>query len=446
KVVKFTGDGVHAIFSAAPQAALAAVDTQHALAKESWPENVDSIKVRIGLHSGESDERDGDYFGPTLNRAARIMDTAHGGQILLSPITRQLISTNLPPKAVVKSLGEHRLKGISAPEEILQLSHVDLPDQFPPLRSLSVLKHNLPVQLTTFIGREKEIDNIQKLLQDTRLLTLLGPGGTGKSRLQLQVAEEIVQKFQDGVWLVELAPLTDPAMIPVQVAAALKLQEQPNRNILTLLTDYLRHRQALLLLDNVEHLVHESAQLVEHLLKNCPDLKILVTGREALFIGGETTVQVPSLSLPSQNGSSKYEEICAAESVKLFVNRAQAFNPEFIITRENSEAIAIVVSRLDGIPLALELAAARLRMMNVEQIADRLNDRFRLLTGGSRTSLPRQQTLEALIDWSWQLLDKNEKRLLQRLSVFSGGWSLEAAQAVTADEQMDDFSIIDNLE
>ncbi|MCB0236958.1 MAG: AAA family ATPase, partial [Anaerolineae bacterium] len=253
-------------------------------------------------------------------------------------------------------------------------------------------KHNLPVQLTGFVGREAELASVKQLLTQTRLLTLLGPGGTGKTRLSLQAAADLVDQFPDGVWFVELAPLTDPDRIVERVAATLNVQEQPGRPLLDTLTNYLRRKELLLLLDNAEHLVRPSAELVEHLLMNCPAVKILVTSREALFISGETTLQIPSLSLPGK-GMSTPDAVAGSEAVQLFIARAQAVRPDFVLTADNAPALAKVVRRLDGIPLALELAAARLRMMSVEQIAAHLNDRFRLLTGGRRTALPRQQTL-----------------------------------------------------
>jgi predicted ATPase/class 3 adenylate cyclase len=456
RVVKTMGDGFHAMFDSASDCAMAAVAAQQALEAESWPGETGPIHVRMGLHTGESEFRDGDYYGTEVNRAARVMAIAHGGQIVLTDPTAALIRKALPPETSLTDLGQHRLKGIAAPEQIYQLCHPSLPADFPPLKSLSTYQHNLPVQLNTFVGREKELAQVERLLHETHLLTLLGPGGTGKTRLMLQAAEEVVDEYHDGVWLVELAPLTDPALIPGRVAAALNVDELPGRELRDTLAEYLRRKEILLLIDNVEHMVRESAELSQYLLERCPRLKMLVTGREALFIEGETTLQIPSLSLPHTNGEgpgqqAHLDEVRASEGVELFLMRARAVKPDFEVTSTNAAAIAEIVRRLDGIPLALELAAARLRMLTVEQIAARLNDRFRLLTGGRRTALPRQQTLQALIDWSWNLLEENERILLRRLSVFSGGWSLEAAQAVAADDQagsnqLDEFDVFDGLE
>jgi predicted ATPase/class 3 adenylate cyclase len=446
RVVKTTGDGFHAVFPSPSDGLTAALSAQQRLAAEPWPPAMGSLKVRMGLHTGQSQERDGDYYGVEVNLAARIMGLGHGGQILLSEVTKKLVERSLPPDSTLIDLGEHRLRGIAPIERIFQLRHPDLADEFPPLNSLAVFKHNLPRQASSFIGRKQELMEIVRLIHDTPILTLLGPGGTGKTRLMLQAAEEVIGDYPDGVWLVELAPLTDPELISERVAGALKVQEQPGRSPLDTLVEYLRRKDLLLLLDNVEHLVSESAEFVEHLLKNCPKLKIIVTGREALFIAGETTLQIPSLSLPAIKGELSPEHLHASEGVQLFLERAQAVRPDFTINPENAAWIAEIVLRLDGIPLALELAAARLRMLTVEQIAVRLNDRFRLLTGGRRTALPRQQTLQALIDWSWNLLEEHERVLLRRLSVFAGGWTIEAAQEVAGIDPLDEFEVFDILE
>ena len=446
KVVKSTGDGFHAVFESPSDGVSAALDGQRRIAAEPWPAVIGPLRIRMGIHTGQTQEREGDFYGLDVNLAARIMSLGFGGQILLSEVTTTLVRKSLPPGCSLTDLGEHRLKGIASVEHIFQLSHPDLVAEFPPLKSLAAFKHNLPRQASSFIGRSKELAEIKRLLEDSSLLTLLGPGGTGKTRLMLQVAEELIEEYPDGVWLVELAPLTEPGLIPERAAAALNVQEQPGRQMLETLIEFLRRKELLLLLDNVEHLVRESAEFAERLLSNCPKLKILVTGREALFIAGETTLQIPSLSIPDIKGELNIEEIRTSEGVWLFLERARAVRPDFSLDNTNVSTIAEIVRRLDGIPLALELAAARLRMMSVDQIALHLNDRFRLLTGGRRTALPRQQTLQALIDWSWNLLDEQERVLLRRLSVFSGGWTLEAAQSVTGFEPLDEFEVFILLE
>jgi predicted ATPase/class 3 adenylate cyclase len=443
RVVKTTGDGFHAVFETPSNGVAAALAGQHAISAEPWPAVTGPLRVRMGLHTGESEARDGDYYGPSVNLAARVMGLGHGGQILLSEATAVLIKNRPPPECTLSDLGQHRLKGIAAPARVFQLCHPQLPATFPALKSLATFKHNLHRQLSSFIGREKELADVKRRLKETQLLTLLGPGGTGKTRLMLQAAEEVIEDYPDGVWLVELAPLTDPDLIPERVAAALNVQEQPGRALLDTLTDYLRRKELLLLLDNVEHVVHAAAGFTEQLLAHCPRLTVLVTGREALFIDGETTVQIPSLSLPMARTS--LTEVAASEGVQLFLERARAVRADFALTEHNCPIVSEVVRRLDGIPLALELAAARLRMLTIEKISERLTDRFRLLTGGRRTALPRQQTLQALIDWSWQLLDHHERLLLGRLSVFSGGWTLEAAESICGFDPLDQADVFDHL-
>ncbi|OGO29818.1 MAG: hypothetical protein A2Z16_13030 [Chloroflexi bacterium RBG_16_54_18] len=444
RIVKTTGDGLLAVFESAADGIAAALEGQRFLADENWPAETGPLHVRMGLHSGESQERDADYFGPVVNRAARIMSAGFGGQILLSSLTADLAVGQLPPDSSLLDLGEHCLRDLSLPEHLYQICHPQLEQRFPPLKTLAAYLHNLPVQLTSFIGREHELDEVKRLLDQTRLLTLLGPGGTGKTRLMLQAAAEVIDRYPDGVWFVELAALADPDMLAYQVASVLGVREQPGRPILEVLAVYLRTKQLLLLLDNVEHLVAECAGFSEYLLLHCPRTKIMVTGREALFISGETILQVPSLTLP-ESGERSLEGIRSSEAVRLLIARARTTLPDFELTQSNVPATVEIVRRLDGIPLAIELAAARLRMLTVEQIATRLHDLFRLLTGGSRTALPRQQTLQALIDWSWNLLDEPERILLRRLSVFSGGLTLEAAQAVAGFDGLDTFEGLEQL-
>ncbi len=444
RIVKTTGDGLLAVFESASDGIAAALEGQRCLADENWPAETGPLRVRMGLHSGESQERDADFFGPVVNRAARIMSVGFGGQILLSSFTTELAVGQLPPDASLLDLGEHCLRDLALPEHLYQLCHPQLEQLFPPLKSLAAYLHNLPIQLTSFIGREHELDEVKRLLDQTRLLTLLGPGGTGKTRLMLQAAAGVIDRYPEGVWFVELAALADPEMLVNQVASILGVREQPGRPILEVLAVYLRTKQVLLLLDNVEHLVTECARFAEYLLLHCPRAKIMVTGREALFISGETILQVPSMTLPEIDERSM-EGVRSSEAVQLFIARAQAALPDFELTPSNVPATVEIVRRLDGIPLAIELAAARLRMLSVEQIAARLHDLFRLLTGGRRTALPRQQTLQALIDWSWNLLDEPERILLRRLSVFSGGLTLEAAQSVAGFDDLDTFEGLEQL-
>ncbi len=437
-VFKTIGDAFCAAFDSAPAAVAAAAAIQYALDAEDWGE-IGRIRVRAALHTGAAEERDRDYFGPPLNRVARLLATCHGGQVVLSLPTEELSRDSLPAGASLRDMGEHRLKDLDRAERVFQVVLPGLPDQFPPLRSLDAYPQNLPVQLTSFIGREREMGEVTRLLRDTRLLTLAGPGGTGKTRLSLQVAADQIDSFADGVWFVELAPVTDPALVPQAVAAAMRLKEDAGRAPLSALVDALKDREALLVLDNCEHVTDACRTLADALLRSCPRLRILVTTREVFGIAGESTYQVPTLGLPPEPADRPWvapeqagdpSSLARYEAVRLFVDRATAVQPAFSVTRENAPAVAAVCRRLDGIPLAIELAAARVKALTVKEIAARLDNRFRLLTGGSRTALPRQQTLRALIDWSYDLLSDLEQAMLRRLSIFSSGWTLDAAEAV----------------
>jgi predicted ATPase/class 3 adenylate cyclase len=437
--VDTAGDGFFVVFPTAHDALAAAAQTQRALAGQPWPEGV-AVLVRMGLHTGAPIVAGDNYVGLDVHRAARIAAAGHGGQVLLSQTTRALVEDALPAGASVRDLGAHRLKDLQRSERLFQLVLPDLPADFPPLNALDVHLHNLPVQLTSFVGRERELAELKPLLLASRLLTLTGPGGTGKTRLALPLAANVLDRFADGVWLVELAPLADPTLVPNTVAAVLGVREQPGQPILDVLLDALRPKTLLLILDNCEHLIATCAQVAETLLRAAPNVHILASSREALGIAGETAYRVPSLPLPDpvppgQPGHPRTRAFDLAalarnDCVRLFVERAAAVSPSFCLTAKNAPAIAQISRRLDGIPLALELAAARTRVFPPHQIVARLDDRFRLLTGGSRTALPRHQTLLALIEWSHELLNEAERMLLRRLSVFAGGWSFEAAQAV----------------
>jgi predicted ATPase len=343
-----------------------------------------------------------------------------------------VLAYDLPTGADFRDLGEHRLKGLSQPEQIFQLLHPDLPADFPPLITLDARRNNLPLQLSSFIGRQQEIHVVKELLSTSRLVTLTGSGGVGKTRLALEVGEDLLGDFPDGVWLAELASLSDPHNVIPAIASIFSLQTQPNRPLNQVLLDYLRKKKLLLILDNCEHLITTCAQLAETLLQNAKELRILASSREALGIAGEAAYYVPSLSLPEVDHTLSVAAVRDSEAACLFTERASAALPDFEITHENAQAVAQICRRLDGIPLALELAAARVKLLRVEQIAARLDDAFLLLTGGSRTALPRQQTLRSAIDWSYNLLSTPEQALFRRLSVFSGGWELEAAVAICA--------------
>ena len=429
-IIKTTGDGIHAVFSRAIDAVKASLNAQQILQdSDALKTSEFSLRVRVGIHTGEAELRDDDYYGSTLNRAARIMSIGHGGQILLSETTTQVAREHLPQDISLLDLGEHNLKGLKRAEKIYQLSAPDLQREFPPLNSLTHATDNLPTQLTSFIGRERELVEATSKLEGARLLTLIGPGGTGKTRLSIQLGTQLISTFKDGVWLVEFAPISDPSLVMQTIASVFDVREIPGAPLKVLVHDYLREKHLLLILDNCEHLVEASAKVTDEFLHIAPKIKIIASSREALGIDGETVYRVPSLSLPGQAEVTR-EAAMGCESVQLFVERASAANPKFQLTDANASSVAQICSRLDGIPLAIELAASRITVFSPEQIAKRLDDRFKLLTGGSRTALPRQQTLRALIDWSYDLLEEPERALLRRLSVFAGGWTFEAAETI----------------
>ena len=450
-VFKTIGDAFCAAFTTAPEALSAALAAQQALHAKVWPSAL-SVRVRMALHTGTAELRDNDYFGQPLNRVARLLAIGHGGQVLISTVAQELVRDALPPGCSLHSLGEHRLRDLGRAEPVFQLLHPDLPSEFPPLKSLDNpdLPNNLPRQVTSFIGREKEIEACRSLLTKTRLLTFTGSGGSGKTRLALQVGAEVLEEYDDGVWLVELAALTDPGLLASTVAQALGIKEQAGQPMQQTLSDSLKSKSLLLLLDNCEHLLSACAQLTASLLRSCPQVKVLATSREALGIGGEQSYRVPSLTSPDLKQKATPESLSQYEAVQLFIDRACFHRLDFAVTNANASSLAQLCHRLDGIPLAIELAAARVRSLPVEEINTRLNHRFRLLTGGDRAALPRQQTLRALIDWSYDLLTVQEKLLLGRLSVFSGGWTLPAAEAVCVGESafgesLEEWEVLDLL-
>jgi non-specific serine/threonine protein kinase len=347
--------------------------------------------------------------------------------------TAELVQHDLQEGVTLQDLGWHRFRGLSRRERVFQVDIPGLPADFPALKSLDTPRNNLPSQLTSFVGREKEIAEAQQLLSHTRLMTLTGPGGAGKTRLSLRLAREVLNSFDDGAWIVQLAMLFDPELVPNKVVSTLGAREQPGGDLVDTLTDYLRPKKILLILDNCEHLIEACAQLANSLLQACPQLKIVASSRESLNVMGETSYRVPSLTMPNSNGQLTAEEVVQFEAVQLFLERARTIQPGFSLDDANAAAVLQICRRLDGIPLAIELAATRVRLLSPEQIAARLDDRFRLLTDGRRNALPHQQTLRASIDWSYELLPEAERVLLGRLSVFFGGWSLEAAEAVCGD-------------
>jgi predicted ATPase/class 3 adenylate cyclase len=426
------GDSFAGAFHTASNALAAAFSAQRALRGES--ETGLHLLVRMAVHSGEAQERDGNYFGQPLNRGARLLAAGHGGQIVVSRATEELITHRLPEGAELIDLGEHRLRDLSRPERIFQLVHPELPRDFPPLATLELVPNNLPTQLISFVGREQERAEVLNALTGSRLVTLVGPGGAGKTRLALEVAADTFELYEEGVWFVDLAPLVEPHMVVKAVASSLKLPEQPGLELGSVLAEYLRSRKVLVVLDNCEHLVEAAASLAAELLSHSQKPRILATSQERLRVPGEVTVQVTAMEVPPAaiDGGAA---IGRFDAVRLFAQRGEVALPGFRVTDENAGAVAQICRRLDGLPLAIELAAARLTVLTPEGIARRLDERFVLLTGGRRTALPRQQTLRAAINWSHGLLDEEERTLFRRLSVFVGDFDMDAVEDVcpTAD-------------
>jgi predicted ATPase/class 3 adenylate cyclase len=444
-IFQIVGDSISAAFHSAGDALQAALESQRQIRCEEW--SPAPVRVRMGIHTGAAQlGGDDQYTGyAVLAATQRIMSAGHGGQILLSGATRELVRDTLPGGAELQDLGEKRLKDLLRPEHLYQLNGPDAPKTFPPLKTLDSHPNNLPVQLTTFIGREQEMAEVKGELEQHRLVTLTGSGGTGKTRLSLQVAADLLEKFAHGVWFVELAPLSDPALIAQTILSVIGITEQPGRSALEALGEYLHEKQTLIVLDNCEHLVYDCARITQALLNAAPGLRFLASSREALGVRGEAAYPVPSLSLPDLKHLPVVEGLSQYEAVRLFIDRALLVAPHFAVDNDNAPYIAQICYRLDGIPLAIELAAARVRMLSVDQISKRLDDRFRLLTGGARTALPRQQTLRALIDWSYDLLSEPERLLLRRLSVFAGGWTLEAAEGICTGQGIEPFEVLDLL-
>ncbi|MFN8499018.1 MAG: tetratricopeptide repeat protein [Anaerolineae bacterium] len=433
-IVKSTGPGLLAAFAVADDALAAALAAQRGLVSAAWGET-GPLRVRMALHTGPAEERGGDYFGPTLNRAARLMAVGHGGQVLVSRPTSELLRDHLPPAVFLRDLGEQRLKDLSRPERVFQLVAPNLPADFPPLKSLDAHANNLPIQPTAFIGREPELAALRTLLlqADVRLVTLTGPGGTGKTRLALQAVANVLDGFEDGVCFVDFALVTNPRLVASTIAQALGIRDQGGGPLSDVLKDYLQEKQMLLLLDNMEQVVGE-APLVAELLDAATHLKVLATSRIVLRLRGEREFQVLPLPLPDPRHLPPLAALSQFAAVELFAQRAASVKPDFKLTRENAAAVAEICYRLDGLPLAIELAAARIRVLPPEALAQRLNNRLKLLTSGPRDLPARQQTLRGAIGWSYDLLDASEKTLFRRLGVFAG-WTIEAAEAVCPDEQ-----------
>jgi predicted ATPase/class 3 adenylate cyclase len=433
RVVKTTGDGFHAAFTSAQDGLNVCIQAQQNLIKESW-EETGSLRVRMGLHVGEAQERGDDYYGTVVNRAARLMSAANGGQVLLSSAVAGMVVDHLPEGVSLRDLGEHRLKDLQRAEHIFQLVYPDLPADFPSIASLNRLPNNLPSQPSVFIGRHSELNEINELLvaEKVRMLTLLGPGGTGKTRLALQSGAELFDRFDDGTYFIDLAPIRDPDSVLAIIARTIGMNESSNGSMLNELKDQLQGKTMLLLLDNFEQVTSAAVQVAD-LLQYCPRLKLLTTSREALHVRGEHLYPVPPLGLPKQDlRRTTAEDLIQYEAVQLFLERALAVKPNFELSEENARVIAELCLRLDGLPLAIELAAARVRLFSPQALLDRLGSRLKVLKGGARDLPERQQTLRDTIDWSYELLSDQEKILFGVMSVFSGG-TFEAVEAVIED-------------
>jgi predicted ATPase/class 3 adenylate cyclase len=424
------GDSFFAAFPTPAGAVAAAAHAQRALDAHRWPDGR-AVRVRMGLHTGEGVLGGDDYIGLDVHRAARIAAAGHGGQVLLSDTTRILVQHALPPGVALRDLGRHRLKDIEHPEHLYQLVIHDLPAEFPPIRSRDARLTNLPPERTSFIGRQHDVTEVARLLRKSRLVTLTGPGGTGKTRLALKVAADHVGGFADGVFLVDLSPVGDPALVPSAIAEEVRVREQPGRELFDSLADYFRDRELLLVLDNFEQ-VAPAASVVDRLLDAAPRIRLLATSRVPLHLSGEQEYQVPPLALPDPSRLPNTETLSQYEAVRLFVDRATAVRPRFRVTNENALAMAEITARLDGLPLAIELAARRVKLLTPGALLARLGQRLPLLSGGGGTGdLPkRQRTLRGTIEWSHDLLEPEEQRLFARLAAFAGGWTLEAAEAV----------------
>ncbi|MBV8688903.1 MAG: tetratricopeptide repeat protein, partial [Candidatus Eremiobacteraeota bacterium] len=424
-------DAFCAAFATPQDAVNAAIDAQRQLTA--------IMPVRMALHSGTAVEREGDYFGPTLNRVARLMSLAHGGQILLSGVTAAMLRDGLA-QIDLRDLGTHRLRDLSEPERIFQAIGAGLPAEFPPLQSPESRPHNLPSQLTTFVGRERELRELDDALRATRLLTLTGPGGIGKTRLALEVGSHALDRFSNGVWFIDLSAIHEGARIPERIAAALSLQEQADRSHWDVALSYLRDKQLLLILDNCEHVIDDCAHRANEILQNAQAVHVLATSREPLSVPGERLWIVPSLLAGDGEAESRNNP-----AVRLFIERAMLTGRELEASDAALRTIAEICRCLDGIPLALELAASRAQSLTLEEIRAHLNDRFRFLSSGDRTRMPRQKTLRGAIDWSYELLDERDRTIFMRSAVFTGEFGLKAAEAICADHDVPPADVLDAL-
>jgi predicted ATPase/class 3 adenylate cyclase len=444
-VFKTMGDAFCTAFATAPHAVAAALDAQRALAGEDFSA-IDGLRVRMAVHTGIADERDGDYFGPAVNRVTRLLAVGHGGQVLISAAAKDLTEGALPDNATLLDLGMHRLRDLSTPEHVFQLNASDLRVEFPALRSLDSLPNNLPVYLTPLIGRDEELTEIKALVEQSRLVTITGAGGIGKTRTALQVAADMLVGDGDGVWFVDLATRDDPMLVPSAIAEVFNVADEGGSlRLIERVGSALKAKRLLIVLDNCEHVISAAADAADRLLHACPRIRILATSREPLGIAGEEPYRMPTLPVPQERESEEMtaERLMQYAGAALFVARAHSAQRSFRLTDENAPVVADIVRRLDGIALAIELAAPRVKVLTLQQLDQRLDERFKLLSGGSRTAQPRHQTLRALIGWSYDLLSEAEQTLLRQSSIFRGAWTLEAAEAICIDERFADRNVLD---
>ena len=439
-VVKTTGDGVHAVFARAGDALAAAIAGQQGIEAEPWA-GTPRLRVRMGVHTGEAESREGDYYGPSLNRAARLMAAGHGGQVLVSHATEELVRDALPPDTALVDLGEHRLRDLARPDRVFQVRAAELPDEFAPLKTLDSFAGNLPIQLTSFVGRENEMKDIADALRTSRLVTLTGVGGVGKTRLATQIAAELLPEFSDGAWLCELAGADSSESMLELVAATLAIQRRPEMTLEASVVEFLRTKGLLLVLDNCEHVLDAASRLSQAVLSRAPNVRVLATSREGFGIGGEQVWPLRSLSLPDAGDPLA----ATSDAVLLFEDRARAARPQFELEERNVAEVTEICRRLDGIPLAIELAAARVVSMSPSEIAARIDERFRLLTGGRRSAVERHQTLRATVDWSYSLLDERDRTVFDRLAVFAGGFEMASAEAVVAGDGIETWDVLDAI-
>jgi predicted ATPase/class 3 adenylate cyclase len=441
-VVKTTGDGLHAVFAVPADALTAAVDAQRALHVEQW-DLPEPLRVRMGIHTGVAELRDGDYYGTAVNRAARIAAAAHGGQVVASAATEELARDDLAPEIGVVDLGEHRLRDLGRPERLIQITHPELPAQFPPLRSLDTLPGNLPVQRTEFVGRAVDLAEVSAAIRESPVVTLTGVGGVGKTRLALQVAANEAAQHPDGAWFVDLGPVTDGELVASALQSALSIPERRNATPEEAVIAGLGDRGLLIVLDNCEHVVDAAAALVDEIVTACPGVRVLATSREALDVEGEAVYPVRPFATGGDGSSG--DALVDNDAVQLFVDRGRAAKRGFTVTPADAPVVAEICRRLDGIPLAIELAAARLKLMSPAELLARLDERFELLAGGRRRVLERHQTLRGAIDWSYDLLDPADRVVFARLSVFSGGFTLEAAESVATSDDVTKADVLASL-